>query len=49
MNWDVEYTDEFGTWFGTLDASAQDNVGAAVEKLQEFDGEPGYTKAQGED
>ena len=29
--------------------SGQDVSWAHIEKLQEFDGEPGYTKAQGED
>jgi hypothetical protein len=35
MNWEVEYTDEFGGWWDGLDAGAQDVVGAAIEKLQE--------------
>ena len=32
--WEVLFTDEFGTWFGTLDAAQQDAVIARVELLE---------------
>lgn len=33
--WDVEYTDEFGTWWAGLTASEQQSVSAYVEMLEE--------------
>jgi hypothetical protein len=33
--WDVEYTDEFGDWFGGLDDEAREDVVAAIEMLEE--------------
>ncbi|MGH7577165.1 MAG: type II toxin-antitoxin system RelE/ParE family toxin [Longimicrobiales bacterium] len=33
MSWEVEYTDEFGTWWDELDEAAQDDVAHAVEIL----------------
>lgn len=35
--WDVEFTDEFGNWWATLEESAQDAV-ARVVRLLELDG-----------
>jgi len=35
MDWDVEFTDEFGEWFRGLDDHTQRRIAAAVEKLQE--------------
>lgn len=35
MPWDVEYTNEFGRWWDTLDASEQDSVDVVVGLLQE--------------
>jgi hypothetical protein len=32
--WEVEYTDEFGTWWGSLLPQEQDRVAAAVELLE---------------
>lgn len=32
--WEVEYTDEFGTWYSTLTEEEQDNVVARVELLE---------------
>jgi hypothetical protein len=32
--WEVEYTDQFGTWFETLDEEDQDAVIARVELLE---------------
>ncbi|HEX9812867.1 MAG TPA: type II toxin-antitoxin system RelE/ParE family toxin [Burkholderiales bacterium] len=34
MAWDVEYTDEFGTWWNTLDEDEQSSVAAMVELLE---------------
>lgn len=34
MEWDVEYTDEFGLWWGTLDEAEQESVDAYVRLLQ---------------
>jgi hypothetical protein len=34
MAWDVEYTDEFGEWFGGLGDDAREDVVAAVEMLE---------------
>lgn len=34
MAWDVEYTDEFGEWWDTLEEDAQDKVAAGVELLE---------------
>lgn len=34
MNWPVEYTDEFGDWWDTLDEGEQDSVAAYVALLE---------------
>lgn len=34
--WEVEYTDEFGAWWGTLDADAQESVAVSVELLRQL-------------
>jgi hypothetical protein len=34
MAWDVEYTNEFGDWFGELDDEVREDVIAAVEMLE---------------
>jgi hypothetical protein len=34
MPWEVEYTDEFGEWFQTLDADQQLAIAARVELLE---------------
>lgn len=36
MAWDVEYTDEFGQWWDTLDEDAQERLRASVLLLQQF-------------
>jgi hypothetical protein len=36
MAWAVEYTDEWGAWFGDLDEDAQDSVAASVSLLEEL-------------
>jgi hypothetical protein len=34
MNWDVEYTDEFGEWWDTLEADLQDSIAVSVTLLE---------------
>jgi hypothetical protein len=34
MAWDVEYTDEFGAWWNTLDEDEQESVAAYVRLLE---------------
>lgn len=36
MVWDIEYTDEFGDWWGDLDAREQSSVSASVDLLGLF-------------
>ncbi|AZE72531.1 hypothetical protein C4K00_2302 [Pseudomonas synxantha] len=36
MIWDIEYTDEFGDWWGGLDAKEQSSVAASVDLLGLF-------------
>lgn len=36
MEWQVEYTDEFGTWWDSLTAEEQEDVNAVVILLQRF-------------
>lgn len=36
MNWDVEYTDEFGAWWDGLDPSDQNRIAAYILLLQEY-------------
>ena len=35
MSWEVEYTNEFGTWWAGLEEGQQDDVAAVVELLLE--------------
>jgi hypothetical protein len=35
MAWEVEYTDEFGRWWDTLDEGEQDSIDVAVHLLEE--------------
>jgi hypothetical protein len=35
MTWNVEYTDEFGDWWASLDESEQDSVAVAVTLLEQ--------------
>ncbi len=35
MEWQVEYTDEFGEWWGSLTEAEQEDVAAVVELLEE--------------
>ena len=32
--WEVEFTDEFGLWWATLDADEQESLAASVELLR---------------
>ena len=34
--WDVEYTDQFGVWWNSLDPGDEESIVAAVRALQEF-------------
>lgn len=34
MSWDVEFTDEFGAWWDTLDVDDQEAVATAVKALE---------------
>jgi len=34
--WEVEYTDEFGRWWETLDADEQESLAASVELLRQL-------------
>jgi len=34
--WEVEYTDEFGLWWETLDADEQESIAASVELLRQL-------------
>ncbi|MBX3468864.1 MAG: type II toxin-antitoxin system RelE/ParE family toxin [Planctomycetes bacterium] len=34
MTWEVEYTDEFGAWWGTLDQGEQESITAIVGLLE---------------
>jgi len=36
MEWDVEYTDEFGAWWASLTAEEQEDINAGVLLLQHF-------------
>jgi hypothetical protein len=35
MSWNIEYTDEFGTWWGGLSDAAQEDISAIAEVLME--------------
>ncbi len=34
MSWEVEFTDEFGTWWDSLDDDEQDSIDRAVQLLE---------------
>lgn len=42
MTWEVEYTDEFGEWYGALDEGAQDKLAASVDLLELIGPKLGY-------
>lgn len=35
MEWEVEYTDEFGDWWATLSEAEQEDIAAVVELLEQ--------------
>jgi len=35
VGWDIEYTDEFGSWWGDLDAKEQSSVSASDDEHSE--------------
>lgn len=35
MEWEVEYTDEFGEWWATLNEAEQEDIAAIVELLEQ--------------
>lgn len=42
MSWEVEYTDEFGTWWDTLTAAEQEDIAVVVRLLEERGPQLGY-------
>ncbi len=42
MSWEVEYTDEFGTWWDALTAAEQEDVAFVVRLLEERGPQFGY-------
>lgn len=47
MKWDVEYTDEFGNWWGTLTDKEQISVAASVGLLEKCDPNLGFPHSSG--
>ncbi len=47
MSWDVEYTDEFGSWWNGLAAKGQEAVAASVRLLEEFGPNLGFPHTSG--
>ena len=47
MGWEVEYTDEFGGWWETLDEDEQDSVAAIVQVLEVKGSSLGYPYSSG--
>lgn len=42
MSWEVEYTDDFGTWWDSLTAAEQEDVAFVVRLLEERGPQLGY-------
>ncbi len=42
MNWDIEYTDEFGNWWATLSDGEQEAVAASIGLLEKQGTNLGY-------
>lgn len=42
MKWEVEYTDEFGTWWESLSETEQDSVDASVGLLEQLGPQLGF-------
>jgi hypothetical protein len=47
MGWDVEYTDEFGSWWSELSESEQESVAASVCLLEELGPNLGFPYSSG--
>ena len=47
MIWNVEYTDEFGKWWGELTATEQESVAASVRLLEERGPNLGFPHSSG--
>jgi hypothetical protein len=47
MSWDVEHTDEFGDWFGSLGEADQDSIDFAVDQLIERGPKLGFPYSSG--
>ena len=47
MRWDVEYTDEFGAWWGDLSEEEQVSLAASVQLLQERGPALGFPHSSG--
>ena len=47
MDWDIEYTDEFGSWWNTLDDNEQDSVTVSVGLLEKLGPLLGYPHSSG--
>lgn len=47
VRWDVEYTDEFGRWWGDLREEEQESLAASVRLLEECGPELGFPHSSG--
>ena len=47
MSWDVEYTNEFGDWWGTLSEAEQESLAASVQLLEERGPNLGFPHSSG--
>ncbi len=47
MSWDIEYTDEFGGWWGELSESEQESLAASVRLLEERGPNLGFPHSSG--
>jgi hypothetical protein len=47
MIWDVEYTDEFGVWWDTLDEGEQETLAATVRLLKKYGPSLGFPYSSG--
>lgn len=47
MSWDIEYTDEFGDWWGALSEAEQESLAASVRLLEERGTNLGFPHSSG--
>lgn len=47
MSWEVEYTNEFGDWWGTLSEAEQESLAASVRLLEERGPNLGFPHSSG--